>query len=171
MTITDNLSWNLHINETIKKASKRLYFLRQLKRARVSTSDLVRLYTCCIRSVCDYAVPVFHSSLPNYQINDLERVQKRALSIICPHLSYNESLTFLDMDSLFDHHSFLCSSLFSKILDDEEYKLHHLLPPRHTPKYNFRQSRVFYLSYKTNRTKNRFINFQCNLINNNKNVY
>ena len=54
---------NLHINETIKKASKRLYFLRQLKCARVSTSDLVRFYTCCIRSVCDYAVPVFHSSL------------------------------------------------------------------------------------------------------------
>ena len=171
VTITNNLSWNLHINETIKKASKRLYFLRQLKRARVPTSDLVRFYTCCIRSVCDYAVPVFHSSLPNYLINDLERVQKRALSIICPHLSYNESLAFLDMDSLFDHHSFLCSSLFSKILDDEEHKLHHLLPPRHTPKYNFRQSRVFDLSYKTNRTKNSFINFQCNLINNNKNVY
>ena len=88
--------------------------------------------------------------------NDLERVQKRALSIICPHLSYNESLAFLDMNSLFDHHSFLCSSLFSKILDDEEHKLHHLLPPRHTPKYNFRQSRVFDLSYKTNRTKNSF---------------
>ena len=57
------------------------------------------------------------------------------------------------------------------ILDDEEHKLYHLLPPRHTPKYNFRQSRVFDLSYKTNRTKNSFINFQCNLINNNKNVY
>ena len=171
MTITDNLSWNLHINETIKKASKRLYFLRQLKRARVSTSDLVRFYTCCIRSVCDYAVPVFHSSLPNYLINDLEGVQKRASSFICPHLSYNELLAFLDMDSLFDHHSFLCSSLFSKILDNKEHKLHHFLPPRHTPKYNFRQSRVFDLSYKTNRTKNSFINFQCNLINNKKNVY
>ena len=48
VTITDNLSWNLHINETIKKASKRLYFLRQLKRARVSTSDSVRFYTCFI---------------------------------------------------------------------------------------------------------------------------
>ena len=65
VTITDNLSWNLNINENIKKASKRLYCLRQLKCARVSTSDLVRFYTCCIRSVCDYAVPVFHSSLRN----------------------------------------------------------------------------------------------------------
>ena len=96
--------------------------------ARVSTLDLVRLYTCCIRSVCDYAVPVLYSSLPNYLITDLERVQKRALSIICPHLSYNESLAFLDMDWFFDHHSFLCSSLFSKVLDDKEHELHHLLP-------------------------------------------
>ena len=39
VTITNNLSWNLHINETIKKVSKRLYFLRELKRARVPTSD------------------------------------------------------------------------------------------------------------------------------------
>ena len=62
------------------------------------------------------------------------------------------------MDSLFDHHSFLCTLLFGKILDDKEHKLHHLLPPRHTPKYNFRQSRMFDLSYKTNRTKNSFIN-------------
>ena len=30
--ITINLSWNEHINETVKKASKRLYFLVQLKR-------------------------------------------------------------------------------------------------------------------------------------------
>ena len=114
VTITNNLSWILHINETIKKTSKGLYLLRQLKRTRVSTSDLVRFYISCIRSVCDYAVPVFHSSLPNYLINDLEQVQIRALSIICPHLSYNESLAFLDMDSLFDHHSFLCSSLLVK---------------------------------------------------------
>ena len=131
---------------------------RQLKRARVPTSDLVRFYTCCIKSVCNYTLPVVHSPLPNYLINDLERGQKRALSIICPHLSYNESLTFLDMDSLFDHHSFLCTLLFGKILDDKGHRLHHLLPPRHTPKYNFRQSRMFDLSYKTNRTKNSFIN-------------
>ena len=100
----------------------------------------------------------------------IERVQKRALTVIHSHLSYSESLAFLDMDSLSNHHSFLCSSLNSKILDNKEHKLHPLLPPRHTPKYNFRQSRVFDLSYKTHHTKNSFINFQCNLINNNKNI-
>ena len=34
--ISNNLTWNKHINEIIKKASKRLYFLSQPKRARVA---------------------------------------------------------------------------------------------------------------------------------------
>ena len=33
--IRSSPSWNAHINEVIKKASKRLYFLVQLKRIRV----------------------------------------------------------------------------------------------------------------------------------------
>ena len=33
--ITSDLSWNEHINETVKKASKRLYFLVQLKRVKL----------------------------------------------------------------------------------------------------------------------------------------
>ena len=37
VTIRSSPSWNAHINEVIKKASKRLYSLVQLKRARVMT--------------------------------------------------------------------------------------------------------------------------------------
>lgn len=122
-------------------------------------------------SVCGYPVPFFYSSLPNYPINDLERVRKRASSISCSHLSYSESIAFLHRDSLFDHHSVLCCSLLSKILDHKEYELHHLLPPRHNPKYNFRQRRVFDLCY-INLIAQKAVNFpHCNLINNNKNLY
>ena len=81
VTITSNLTWNLlHVAEVIKKASKRLYFLLQLKRAHAPKSDLVTFYTSCVRSVCDYAVQVFHSSLPLYLINDLEK-ERYQLSI------------------------------------------------------------------------------------------
>ena len=37
VTIRSSPSWNAHINEVIKKVSKRLYLLVQLKRARVMT--------------------------------------------------------------------------------------------------------------------------------------
>ena len=33
ITVTSNLSWNEHVDDIVKKASKRLYFLVQLKRA------------------------------------------------------------------------------------------------------------------------------------------
>ena len=35
VTVTCNLSWNENINDIVKKASKRLYFLVQLKRAKL----------------------------------------------------------------------------------------------------------------------------------------
>ena len=35
VTLQSNLKWNEHINNIVKKASKRLYFLSQLKRAKV----------------------------------------------------------------------------------------------------------------------------------------
>ena len=77
LNITSNLTWNTHINEVIKKSSKRLYFLLQLKRAKVTRKDLGLFYISCIRSILDYAVPVFHYSIPKYLMHELERVQKK----------------------------------------------------------------------------------------------
>ena len=82
VTISSDLSWNAHITEVIKKAAKRLYFLIQLKRAHASQKDLCLFYSTCVRSVIDYAVPVFHYVLPAYLMPELERVQKGAMRII-----------------------------------------------------------------------------------------
>ena len=92
VTISNSLTWNEHINEIIKNASKRLYFISQLKRARVAKQDLVLFYTSCILSILTYASPVFFSALPEYLKNELERIQKRALRIICPGHCYNDAM-------------------------------------------------------------------------------
>jgi hypothetical protein len=39
VTLQSNLKWNEHINNIVKKASKRLYFLSQLERAKVPSND------------------------------------------------------------------------------------------------------------------------------------
>ena len=58
--------------EIPKKASKKLYFLVQLKRARgLPASDLVLFYLSCVRSTVDYAKSVFHHALPQYLNNEL----------------------------------------------------------------------------------------------------
>ena len=89
-------TWNIHINEILKKASQRLYFLVQLKRAKDTRTDLGPFYSSCIRSIMDYAIPAFHFSLPKYLIQKLERdIQKRVMFIICPGVIYHEALSLL----------------------------------------------------------------------------
>ena len=58
VTISNNLTWNVHIGQTIKKASKRMFLLVQLKRAKVSRHEFSFTLT--------YASPVFFYALPMY---------------------------------------------------------------------------------------------------------
>ena len=92
ITIQSNLKWDLHINEVVAKASKRLHILRVLKRGGVPPADLLKVYFALIRSVLEYCCPVWHNALPVKLSDSIERVQKRALRIIFPALPYQEAL-------------------------------------------------------------------------------
>ncbi|PFX27209.1 RNA-directed DNA polymerase from mobile element jockey [Stylophora pistillata] len=156
--VSDNLRWNAHVESICKKAAKRLYFLKQLKRAKVPSEDMLLFYTTCIRPVLEYACPVFHHSLPQYLSNEMERLQKRALRMIQPDLSYAEVLVAPDIASLYERREILCDALFDQIVRDENHKLHDLLPPRNKSTYRTRSQRYFKLPIcKTNRFKNTFI--------------
>ena len=87
VTLSSDLTWNDHVNEAIRKANKRLYFLVLLKRAGVNTHDIINFYCTVVRPVLEYCSPIFHHALPECLINDIERVQKRALSFILPDCS------------------------------------------------------------------------------------
>lgn len=106
--ITSDLSWNEHINETVKKAAKRLYFLVQIKRAKLPCRDLVLFYATCIRSILVYAAPVFFYALPNYLQCELERVQKGAFTIICPSLSYDKALNEAGIRTIISYCEDIC---------------------------------------------------------------
>ena len=91
ITISNKLTWNAHVNEVVKKEGKKLYFLVQLKRARLPPSDLVLFYLSCVRSKVDYGVLAFYNALPQYLKNEFVCTEKRALSIILPSMSYNKA--------------------------------------------------------------------------------
>ena len=153
LIISDSLQWNHHVNHIIKRANKRLYCLIQLKRAKISEKDIVNFY-CTL----EYASQVFHHTLPKYLSDDIERVQKRSLAIIFRGQPYSESLQQSGLTSLFERREELCKSLFSKITSDSNNKLHPLLPPKHSAKYNLRHKRPYELPVtRTNRFKNSFI--------------
>ena len=48
--ITSDLKWNTHIDKICAKASTRLYFLKQLKRAGLAADQLCHFYLSAIRS-------------------------------------------------------------------------------------------------------------------------
>ena len=87
-----DLKWNTHITHIVSKASKRLYFLRLLKRSGVDRYSLLTVFTTCIRPVLEYGCQAWSYGITQYLSDEIERIQKRALKIIHPDLSYKESL-------------------------------------------------------------------------------
>ena len=162
LTVKDNLTWNSYVDEVIKKVNKRLYFLVQLKRARVPPQDLALFYTSCVRSVVDYAIPAFYHCLPQYLKRELVRLEKRAISIIMPDVDYLTGLERLDIKPMKDHHEYLCDKLFKSIILNPDHKLNSLLPARYNTNYNLRNQRNFNPpQIMTNRTMNSFIFSMC----------
>ena len=133
VTISYNLTWNEHINEKIKKAFKCLYFLSQLKRVRVAKQDLVLFYTSCIQSILTYASPVFFYALPEYLKNELERIQKRALRIICPGHCYNDAMELANIVPISDYILEICKQTFDRIINDSDAVLSNNVDPHNTP--------------------------------------
>ena len=122
-TISNNLKWNAHIENVIKKESSRLYQLRQLKRAKGDPSQLVCFYTTCIRPVSEYACQVFHNGLPKYLSEELENIQRRALRILFPVLSYQEALKECNIATIYQRRQLLTERLFSEIKVNTCHKL------------------------------------------------
>jgi hypothetical protein len=58
LTDQDNMKWNEYIDNIVKKASKRLYMLRLLKRSNACIDTLITVYTTIIRPVLEYACQV-----------------------------------------------------------------------------------------------------------------
>ena len=143
VTISNTLQWKCHVSEIIKKANKRMYFLILINRAKVPASDIVSFYTTCIRPVLEYCAPLYHNALPDYLCKDIERVQKRALSIISPALSYQDSLQSFKINTLKVRRNNHCQKFFNKVVSEPEHKLHHLLPAKNKCSYNLRSQRAF----------------------------
>ncbi|KAL9966711.1 hypothetical protein ACROYT_G024828, partial [Oculina patagonica] len=78
-----DLKWNCHIDYITKKACKKLYSLRVLRRAGVSQANILKIYLSTVRPVLEYAAPVWQA-IPGYLSDTIERIQKRALHIIYP---------------------------------------------------------------------------------------
>ena len=82
--MSNDLPWGEQTDYIIKKANRRLYALRILKRSGFSKP--------ACSSGLENATPAF-ANLPQYLSYALEKVQKRALATVFPDLLYTEALS------------------------------------------------------------------------------
>ena len=99
--ISNDLSWNEHCDSIHKKATKRLFVLRTLKRVGLGTNDLVLVYCSIVRSIVEYASPVW-AAIPLNLDELIESVQRKALKIIFGRVDYTEALVLAGLESLSD---------------------------------------------------------------------
>ena len=116
VTFTSDMKWNQHIDNILTKASKRVFILRNLKRAGCPSNLTARAYCAFIRSIILYAFPCFCNA-SSYLLSKLERLEKRCFRIISSDFQ---------MKPLHDFSNSICAKLFQKVLSCDAHPLREL---------------------------------------------
>ena len=84
--------------------------LRKVASFSTPTNDLKQIYILFVRSILEHSATVWHSSLTQENIDDLERVQKSALKIILQdkYRTYKQGLAQLNLETMVDRRENLC---------------------------------------------------------------
>jgi hypothetical protein len=91
LTLDCMLSWNLHINDLVKKQSRTIVIFRLLRNV-LSKSQLYTIYLGITASIADYAAPIF-IKLTTQNSAKLERIHRRVHYAVC-NLCSNVSCPF-----------------------------------------------------------------------------
>ena len=120
--ITSDLKWDKNTNHIVKKANARMELIRKVASFGAKKEDLKNLYILFVRSQLEQSAVVWHSSLTEENIQNLERVQKSAIKIIMgeEYQSYRKSLNFLNLDTLEERRKMLCLKFAKSALKNEK---------------------------------------------------
>ena len=154
--ITSDLTWSVHCDYIIKKSNRRLYALRKLKKSGVASPDVLLAYCTIIRPILEYASAVF-AHLPQSLSKDLEKVQRRALSVIYPNCIYEDALKEAGIDSLELRRNVACKRFVESIAPGNPlYSIIQNCPAPQTHHYDLRADNA---TVKINTRTDRFGNF------------
>ena len=157
--IQEDRKWDIHVDEIAKKASKKLYFLSQIRKVKVSESDLLQFYKSAIIPRCEYVCPVWSTSLSKSQISKIENIQKRVLRTIFLSLTYQETLQRANLSTLEERRSLICRKMFQNMKEPDNV-LNHLIPEKIVSKCSLINSKEYpLLRCKSNRFKNSFVQY------------
>lgn len=122
LTLTSSLSWDMHIDELVKKAGQRMCILYQLVRSNVPQSNLLIIYKTMIRSLFTYANAAWINHTKS-QSKKMQTIQNRALRV-CLGLGPGSNVTAMHRDAnlplLSDLQSNLAQRYFKKAVCSEK---------------------------------------------------
>ena len=124
LIIRSDMSWVTNTEYMTKRGNSKLWMLRRLKVLGASQDDLVDVYFKKVRSILEFAVPVWHSSITNEERIELERIQKSACYIILGDqyfYFYTSALKQLGMETLFSRRNKLCKKFARKSAKNEKF--------------------------------------------------
>ena len=116
LTVTNDLKWKSNTDEMTKKAYKKLWIIRRLKNQGASLDDLTDIYCKQVRSILEFGVPVWNSSITRDEVVEIERVQKAFLHIALgkDYHSYREALEKVELETLANRRLKLCEKFTVK---------------------------------------------------------
>ena len=152
VTITSNLSWNVHVNYITKRATKNLLVLIRFRSLNGTRTQLLAIYLARVRSVLEFAAPVFSTSLTKAQSRQIESVQKKAFAIILgrEYLNYETALKILGQERLSTRRTNLCYSFALKCSMSKKHAS--MFPLNDSPNQNTRNRKPF-LEFKCNTSR------------------
>ena len=145
----------LQVKQVCLKANRKLSVLRSVKLLNRKTLDL--LYKLTIRSVIDYAFPVYHKNLKQTDIARLENVQYRAAKIVCGalHFTNKDKLNSeLGWESIIERGDILGLNIFQKIhLQETRPLIRNCMTKLDFEKKQLTRSKGGYLPHENHGTK------------------
>uniref|UniRef100_A0AAV2L3M4 Alkylated DNA repair protein AlkB homologue 8 N-terminal domain-containing protein n=1 Tax=Knipowitschia caucasica TaxID=637954 RepID=A0AAV2L3M4_KNICA len=94
-TITQDLKWEPTISSLIKKAQQRMYFLRQLRKAKLPAQMLVQFYTAIIESILTSSITVWFAGATVRDKQRLQRIVRSAEEVIGRSLPSLQDLLYV----------------------------------------------------------------------------
>ena len=123
VVITSNLSWSANTNHLVERCYRKMWVMRRLKKLGANESDLMDVYTKQVRSVAEYAVPVWNAALTVEEVTKIERIQKTACNIILgeKYNSYTSALNILGLEKLSARREKICTKFAKKALKHKKF--------------------------------------------------
>jgi hypothetical protein len=153
VTFTNNLRWDEHCKDVHKRASKRIFAIRNLKRSGCDIQSMLKVYRQTIQSLLSYCHPCC-CNMSQSCLDTLTKVETRCLRVILRNCSNQRLSHFVPLSTAIFNS---CDRLFKNVLHQNDHRLRIFFDQRKkTPRNN---STLKKPKCRTARFKNSFIKF------------